>query len=255
MGIQPNTDFLNSESAKDDWKPYEKKNGEKPQVRGKDNVNDEKYLAYHALSDYHKKCLVADNYWRVMNGIPIIEVPPSDTHYHHYFDKECYGLSDAFQARKKRNDEGGNKNNANFPAETPVAVPKVVTETTQIINNEVEQVKMVDVVNDKKQSETWEKREAEFKTEKNTSIGEIGIVTNKSNDYIYSPETIPEAKSETKQKINSVTRIDNKPEIVKKRECDFEIEENADDSVNVIPKKTNKIEDRKNESDSQISLF
>ena len=47
----------------------------------------EQYPEYFALSNYHKKCLVATNYWRVINGKPIIEVPLQYAYYHKYFDK------------------------------------------------------------------------------------------------------------------------------------------------------------------------
>ena len=42
----------------------------------------EQYPEYFALSNYHKKCLVATNYWRVINGKPIIEVPLQYAYYH-----------------------------------------------------------------------------------------------------------------------------------------------------------------------------
>jgi hypothetical protein len=55
---------------------------------------------YHALSPYHRKCLIATNYWRVMNGEKITEVPESDIRYHKYFDKNCYELAKGYQIKK-----------------------------------------------------------------------------------------------------------------------------------------------------------
>lgn len=52
----------------------------------------EQYPEYFALSNYHKKCLVATNYWRVINGKPIIEVPLQYAYYYKYFDKRCYEI-------------------------------------------------------------------------------------------------------------------------------------------------------------------
>jgi len=42
---------------------------------------------YDELSDYHKRCLPASNYWREKNGIQLIDVPTEDKHYHNYFKK------------------------------------------------------------------------------------------------------------------------------------------------------------------------
>lgn len=50
------------------------------------------YALYHSLTKYHKKCLIATNYWRVMNGLEIIPVPPEYAYYHKMFDKRCYDL-------------------------------------------------------------------------------------------------------------------------------------------------------------------
>ena len=58
------------------------------------------YPEYFALSPYHKKCLVATNYWRVIRGIPIIEVPPQYEFYHKYFDKRCYKIKEENDKRK-----------------------------------------------------------------------------------------------------------------------------------------------------------
>ena len=40
---------------------------------------------YESLTDYQKRCLPATNYWREKNGLPLIDVPKSDEHYHKYF--------------------------------------------------------------------------------------------------------------------------------------------------------------------------
>lgn len=82
MSIQPNNDFLSEQNE-----------SESPRKRRtKEEILKDKYPEYFALSDYHKKCLVATNYWRVMNGMPFIEVPEQDTHFHKYFDYRCFDL-------------------------------------------------------------------------------------------------------------------------------------------------------------------
>lgn len=50
------------------------------------------FAHYNSLTQYHKKCLVATNYWRVMNGLEIIPVPEEYTFYHKRFDDRCYEL-------------------------------------------------------------------------------------------------------------------------------------------------------------------
>lgn len=91
--IQPNNDFL---SSSDDT--------EKVAVRKRRTaleIEQDEYPEYHALNDYEKKCLAPNNYWRVMSGMEIIKVPPSDKNYHKYFDKRCYDLCFNFQKQKK----------------------------------------------------------------------------------------------------------------------------------------------------------
>ena len=39
------------------------------------DLEKDKYPEYASLSPYHRECLIATNYWRVMNGQNIIEVP------------------------------------------------------------------------------------------------------------------------------------------------------------------------------------
>jgi hypothetical protein len=55
-----------------------------------------KYPEYNALTNYHRRCLVATNYWRVIAGEKPISVPPEDTYYYKYFDPRC------FEIRKKK---------------------------------------------------------------------------------------------------------------------------------------------------------
>jgi len=59
-----------------------------------------KYTEYYQLSEYQRRCLPATNYFRVLNGQHEILVPPSDTHYHKYFDKRCYELAPQYQKLK-----------------------------------------------------------------------------------------------------------------------------------------------------------
>lgn len=91
--LQPNNDFL---SSSDDT--------EKVAVRKRRTaleIEQDEYPEYHALNDYEKKCLAPNNYWRVMSGMEIIKVPPSDKKYHKYFDNRCYDLCYNFQKQKK----------------------------------------------------------------------------------------------------------------------------------------------------------
>lgn len=53
-----------------------------------------KYPQYYALTEYERSCLSAINYWRVIGGLSIIEVPPSDTDYAKYFDARCYQIAE-----------------------------------------------------------------------------------------------------------------------------------------------------------------
>jgi len=64
------------------------------------------YPEYSDLSAYHRKCLPATNYWKIMNGEPEIKVPAWDTDYHKYFDKKCYAMAKDFQDAKKRKEDG-----------------------------------------------------------------------------------------------------------------------------------------------------
>jgi len=47
-----------------------------------------KYPDYYNLTDYQKKCLIATNYWREVNGLKIIEVPTTDEYYYNYYKKK-----------------------------------------------------------------------------------------------------------------------------------------------------------------------
>ena len=66
--IAPNEDFLTE-------KKVEKKSN---------------YEEYNKLNHYQKKCLPATNYWRVMSGLSLIEVPAEDLDYHKYFNESCF---------------------------------------------------------------------------------------------------------------------------------------------------------------------
>ncbi len=89
MNLSVNNDFLNQGGP-------EKKKRRTPQEIEKDS-----FPEYYALNVSQCKSLDASNYWRVMNGQKPIEVPPSDTEYHKYFDKRCFDLSKTYQLTKK----------------------------------------------------------------------------------------------------------------------------------------------------------
>lgn len=46
------------------------------------------YPDYYSLTDYQKKCLIATNYWREVNGLKTIEVPTIDEYYYNYYKKK-----------------------------------------------------------------------------------------------------------------------------------------------------------------------
>lgn len=46
------------------------------------------YSDYYNLTDYQKKCLIATNYWREVNGLKTIEVPTIDEYYYNYYKKK-----------------------------------------------------------------------------------------------------------------------------------------------------------------------
>jgi hypothetical protein len=45
-------------------------------------------MNYSTLSDYHRSCLPATNYWREQQGLPIIEVPETDENYKKYYKQQ-----------------------------------------------------------------------------------------------------------------------------------------------------------------------
>jgi hypothetical protein len=55
------------------------------------------YAEYNALDKNKRNSLAATNYWRVMNGLNEIPVPPTDENYHKYFDKGCYDRAESFR--------------------------------------------------------------------------------------------------------------------------------------------------------------
>jgi len=68
-------------------------------------TEEEKYPEYYALCENSRRCLVATNYFNVLYGNNIIEVPISDEHYHKYFDKRCYDRAESYQKEKKLESE------------------------------------------------------------------------------------------------------------------------------------------------------
>lgn len=99
-GLTENNDFLNqAKPSTQNVEPVKKKR------RTALEIEMDEYPEYYALCEYDRRCLVANNYWCVMYGKPIIEVPPSDKHYHKYFDKKCYDRYVEYQKQKKREAE------------------------------------------------------------------------------------------------------------------------------------------------------
>jgi hypothetical protein len=70
------------------------------------------YSEYKKLSDYERYCLLGNNYWLIMNGEydRFTCVPIEDLHFWHYFNETCFIECDAFQIRKKENEEERRKN-------------------------------------------------------------------------------------------------------------------------------------------------
>jgi hypothetical protein len=95
-GLTENNDFLNqAKPSTQNVEPVKKKR------RTALEIEMEAYPDYYALTPYQRRCLVATNYWNVMYGNKIVEVPPSDEHYHKYFDKKCYDRYIGYQKQKK----------------------------------------------------------------------------------------------------------------------------------------------------------
>jgi hypothetical protein len=61
------------------------------------SVSEKEYELYYSLDLNKRKSLAATNYWRVMNGLKEIPVPPTDYDYHKYFDKKCYERAESFR--------------------------------------------------------------------------------------------------------------------------------------------------------------
>jgi len=96
-GLTENNDFLSEAkpSNQNNIEPVKKKR------RTALEIEMDAYPDYYALCEYDRKCLVATNYFNVLYGNKVIEVPPSDTHYHKYFDKKCYDRYVGYQKQKK----------------------------------------------------------------------------------------------------------------------------------------------------------
>jgi hypothetical protein len=87
--MKSNNSFLGNKLTAAD-KEYEKKRAEQFE-------NDKKlYPEYCALTQYQRNCLPATNYHRVLQGQKEIPVPPSDSNYAKYFDKNCYELAKTY---------------------------------------------------------------------------------------------------------------------------------------------------------------
>lgn len=127
--IENNNDFLSQSNSE----PYKNKRRTALQIEM------DEYPEYYALNISQKNSLDASNYWRVMNGEPIIKVPLSDENYHKYFDKKCYSLKDAYQKQKGYLVITKNVNN-DKQNRVDVASTEVITNKSSI-ENEVQQKK------------------------------------------------------------------------------------------------------------------
>ena len=61
------------------------------------------YTAYERLTHYHRKTLVATNFWRIANGLEPISVPAEDEHYHYYFTEKQANQARQIYIDKQRN--------------------------------------------------------------------------------------------------------------------------------------------------------
>lgn len=59
------------------------------------------YSEYNLLNEQYLKSLEATNYWRVMDGIPFINVPIKDVRFWTYFDERCFSLAEQHQINTK----------------------------------------------------------------------------------------------------------------------------------------------------------
>lgn len=111
--MNPNDDFLKERAQPKQYaqKQYgQKAKQEKVKKPTKEELK--QYSEYYAMTEYHRSCLAATNYHRVLQGLYEIPVPPSDTHYHKYFDKRCYDRAPEYQ-RVKAMDSVINSNKKN----------------------------------------------------------------------------------------------------------------------------------------------
>jgi hypothetical protein len=89
-------------------------------------LENEEYPLYYSLNPSKVKSLDATNYWRVLNGLKEIPVPPSNTDYHKYFDKRCYDLAQSYQIRQAETKKFMNQLNYKHPIE-PIIEPIIET--------------------------------------------------------------------------------------------------------------------------------
>lgn len=148
-GLTENNDFLSEAkpSNQNNIEPVKKKR------RTALEIEMDEYPEYYALTPYHRKCLVATNYWNVMYGNKIIEVPPSDKHYEKYFDKRCYDRYIGYQKQKKLeakyNDMLNGFRNREEEKNSKIEVEKSLVVETIIKPEENEKSNRVTVVEDK----------------------------------------------------------------------------------------------------------
>ena len=133
------------------------------------NLEKDKYPEYASLNTYHRSCLDATNYWRVMNGQPIIEVPAWDTDYHKYFDKRCYEIA----KEKIENDKRLGKEK-----KEPIAIAEKKIEPIVVEAKKAPEKKLEVKTEPKKVEPKVVEKKAEVKVEKNVEEKKEDIKNN-----------------------------------------------------------------------------
>ena len=192
----------------------------KNELLNKKIIKDEKqfsdYKQYKTLSDYHKYCLEATNYWLIMNDNKFINVPIEDTHFWFYFDERCFNLCVNFQKVKKQNKDELDKRNNSFKTKSEIELSPVVNET------------------------------------ENKSIVENIII--KSEPLIETKMPIEENKDFLKEKQEHTAYVKKEVEIKKEASTENEMPDAKKNTPEPKNKKTNK-KNNNNNNEQQASLF
>lgn len=210
--MNPNTDFL-----KERGEPF-KGNFNKKTIKqvkpSKDDLKD--YPEYYGMNEYQRRCLVSTNYFRVLQGKREIPVPASDLHYHKYFDKRCYDLSEDY---RKLNGSGGT-----FTTKTAIIEEKPVVKKNTDTKNKFESwknaelapiveekpVSVVDVIEkviEPKKEEIIEKPVLEVKKDENIDFKEKSTEKPVSEQKTVEKE-VKKSKSKTAQNSSNDSQID-----------------------------------------------